>query len=100
MDFLPDVGEVARVIEDRLVENLGVTDAYYTAGELPTVDPHGGRRGLDRRRLAHLEDGGLKKTERNYVAAHSAHGDAIADGEGVPAQDNEVAGERRNHTLK
>jgi hypothetical protein len=92
--------EVARVVEDRLVEDPRVAHRDDAAGELAALHPHRRVGVLHRRRLAHLHDGRLEEAERDDVAAHAVHDDAVADGEGRAAQDDEVAGERGDDPLQ
>lgn len=99
-DLLPEVGEVAGVVEDGGVEDLVVGDGDDPAGVLAAGDPHGRVGVLDGRGLAHLHDGRLHEPQRDDVAADAPHDDPVADAEGVAAEDDDVGGEGGDDPLE
>ena len=98
--LFPDEGEVAGVVVDGLVEDVGVGDGDDAAGVLAGLDPHAGVGIRGGGRLPHLHDDGLHEVEGDYISADAAHGDAVADVEGASAQDDEVAGEAGDDFLE
>ncbi len=98
--LFPDERKVPRIIEDGLGEDLRVADRDDPAGELPAVHPHRGVGTLHAGRLTHLHDRGLDEAETHDVAADAAHGDAVTDGEGIAAKNDEVAGHRGDDLLQ
>lgn len=100
MHLLPDVGEISGVVIDGLFEDPGVGDGDDAAGVLAAFDPHAGVVGLNAGRLAHLHDDGLDEVEGDDVTANAAHGDAVADVEGLSTQDNKVSGKAGDDLLQ
>ena len=99
VQLLPDEREVAAVVVDRLVEDRAVGDGDDAPRVLPCLHPHRHRRVVVSGGLTHLEDRRTQETQRDHVTAHTAHHNAVTDGEDVAAQDQEVAGERRDGLL-
>lgn len=99
-DFIPNIGEVPGVVVDRFVEDFRIGDGDDTAGELAAFHPDGWVGILYCRWLAHLHDGRLDEAERDDVAAHAAHADAVADTEVFSAQNDEVAGKGAHDFLQ
>jgi len=67
---------------------------------LAASDPHPWLVGLDARRLPHLHDRSLHEAERDHVAAHPAHHDAITHAERSAPQNHDITRERGHDPLQ
>src|SRR5690606_19898412 len=70
-EFVPDPGEVARVVGDVAAQDLGVGEGDEGAGGLGALDGLAGPAGLP--------DGGGEEVDADDVAEDVADGDAVAD---------------------
>src|SRR5205807_3627151 len=90
--LLPNVREVARVVVDRIDEDLGIAHNHDTARILAAANPGGGGPVRVRGRLADLHESGLDEVDGDHFAAHAADDDPVADLKCLAAQNDEVAG--------